>query len=75
MKSSALPQIVECDRWSVIVFSDELMEYVKKTKFHGIHCDKVFYVRKWYSILSKEKQTCSQPAFKDVSQFKVGGKS
>jgi len=56
------------------LFSDELMDYVKNIQFQGIYCDKVFYLKKWYTILSKDKESCSEPSFKNTSQSKVGSK-
>ena len=69
------PQIVDCDKWSIIIINEDLMNYTTEQDLPGIYRDKIFYIRRWYNIISKDKSTCSDPEFKSINHLKMGNKS
>lgn len=65
---------MECDKWSLIVVEDELMECVMRG-FGEMHRKKVFYVNRWYVVASKDEAALSYPQFGKLSKLSSGGKS
>jgi len=68
-------QIIDCDRWSIIIIDEELINYIENTKLPEIYKEKIFYIKRWYYRLSKDETTHSDPKFKTLSQLKSGIKS
>ena len=70
-----LPQVIDCDKSTIFIFNDDLMNYISETNFAGIFKEKLFHIRRWHQALSKDKSTYSEPEYKNITHLKVGSKS
>jgi len=69
------PKIISSEKWSLTLIDEELMKYVNENTFEGIYKNKEFFIDKWHTILSKAKETYSQPSFYNYSNLKSGNKT
>jgi len=75
LNCSSLPKLIDCDKFSLIIISKDLIDYVETNDLIGICKEKFFYLQRWFSLLTKDPSTLSEPKFKTLPQLTSGLKS
>ena len=70
-----MSQIIEYNKCSIIIVSEEMMKYVEHNEFLGLYKEKIFYIKRWYGLISKDHASRIEPKFKTLSQLKNGLKT
>ena len=52
-----------------------MMKYVEHNEFLGLYKEKIFYIKRWYGLISKDHASRIEPKFKTLSQLKNGLKT
>ncbi len=70
---SYLKQIVDCDKWTIIIIDQQLMD-LNPVAFAQQRLQRIFHHRRWYNVLSATEDTYSEPQFTSLSELKGGRK-
>ncbi len=71
----SLPGLVGYDRMSIALVDEGLAEKVIANHPPDVVVQRVFYLRRWFQLLSLDARTCSKPQFQSFDQLKAGRKT
>lgn len=67
--------MIDCDKWSMVAVDEDLISYIQSAKLSELHRESIFYIQRWYCLLSRDESVRCEPKFKTLSQLQSGAKS
>lgn len=70
-----ISNLIRCNKLSIFVVDPEIAEAICNKQPSNLHVQKLFHLRRWYTILSSTYTTMCAPQFDSLKILKAGRKT